>query len=391
MNQSNRFIRWAAVLLALTLLAAACGDDDDTAESEPAAGDNAVVDEPDTAPEPETADATDGDSQEPSAADAAADDGADDAAPAGETATLRVAFFAAGSQNGYNQAIWRGVQAAAEADGNVETEIFDGEFNPELQFNQVQDIVASGRFDGYVIAPNDPVGIVPVIEEALADGPVGTALFPIGPNLETLEPQLEGMITAAGLVTESAAAGAEAVVTYCEALDPCRVIIIMGFLTAPFDNLRLETFEEILNQHGNIEILAVGEGLYSQDASLTTMQDLLQSNPEFDVLLSNADQHVTGALIAIEDAGIDIEPLWISGGGASEEAIAGIQAGTWDASLANFPFTEGFGAAANVIASLRGEPVQQVIDVNVENDLGVALVTAEVLAANPDWEAEWAG
>ena len=376
MKRSNRFLSWVAILLALTMIAAACGDDDGDTGPEPTATEEAGDDDPDEEPAEPDGDDDGGDGEMPEE-------------PAEET--LRIAFFAAGSQNGYNQAIWTGVQNAAAADGNVETEIFDGEFDPGLQFNQVQDIVASGRFDGYVIVPNDPVGIVPVIEEALADGPVGTALFPIGPDLETLEPQLDGIITAAGLVTESAASGADAVVTYCETLDPCRVIIIMGFLTAPFDNLRLETFEEILGQHDNIDILAVGEGLYSQDASLTTMQDLLQANPEFDVLLSNADQHVTGALIAIEDAGIDIEPLWISGGGASEEAVRGILAGTWDASLANFPVTEGFEAASNVIASLRGDPVDQVNDVNTDNPLGVALVTAEVLAANPDWVAEWAG
>jgi len=27
------------------------------------------------------------------------------------------------------------------------TEIFDGEFNAEIQFNQIEDVVASGRFD----------------------------------------------------------------------------------------------------------------------------------------------------------------------------------------------------------------------------------------------------
>jgi ribose transport system substrate-binding protein len=121
------------------------------------------------------------------------------------------------------------------------------------------------------------------------------------------------------------------------------------------------------------------------------MQDILQSNPEFEVLLSNADQHVTGALVALEDAGLDVESMYISGGGASGVAIDGIRAGTWDASISNFPHTEGYLAAQNVIAALRGEPFEQVNDVNVLNELGVAVVTAEVLDANPDWEAEWAG
>ena len=83
---------------------------------------------------------------------------------------MSIAFFASSSQNGYNQAVYDGVEQAAEEAGNVETEIFDGEFNAEIQFNQIEDVVASGRFDGYVMVPNDPVGIAPAAEQALAAG-----------------------------------------------------------------------------------------------------------------------------------------------------------------------------------------------------------------------------
>lgn len=319
---------------------------------------------------------------------------ADTAAPATEapTGVLRIAFFASSSQNSYNQAVYEGVQKAAAEDGNVETEIFDGEFNAELQFNQIQDVITSGRFDGYVIVPNDPVGIAPAAEEALADGPTATALFPIGPDLDTLEGQLNAdIITAAGLVRPAAADAAELVVTYCEDKDPCRVVIIMGLLQFPFDVARLEAFQEVLGAHDNIEIVAVGEGQYSQDVSLTAMQDILQANPEFDVLLSNADQQVTGALIALEDAGLDIPSMWISGGGASAVAIEGMRAGIWDATTSNFPVTEGYLGAKNVIAALRGGTVTYVNDINVNNPLGVSVVTNEILEANPDFVAEWAG
>jgi len=70
----------------------------------------------------------------------------------------RVAFFAASSQNGFNQAVWEGVKTAADGLG-IESEVFDGEFNAEVQLAQVEDAVASGRFDGFVILANDTVGI----------------------------------------------------------------------------------------------------------------------------------------------------------------------------------------------------------------------------------------
>ena len=309
-----------------------------------------------------------------------------------EDETLRIAFFASSSQNAYNQAIWEGVQQAAAEAGNVEVEIFDGEFNAELQFNQIEDIVASGRFDGFVVVPNDTVGIAPAIVEAIAEGiVVASALFPIGPDLTSLEPQIEGIITASQRVNEQAAEGAELVAQYCENLDPCRVIIIMGQLQFPFDNVRYEAFLSVLEREPNIEILATGEGGYSRDLSLTVMQDLIQAHGEFDVLLSNADQHVAGAVIALEEAGFDIPSMYIMGGGASAEAIEAIIAGEWDATLTNYPWSEGFLSATEVIKALRGQPFEQVIDMATQGQIPGYVITAEDLQANPDFVPEWSG
>ena len=96
----------------------------------------------------------------------------------GTDGPFSIAFFASSSQNGYNQAVYDGINQAADADGNVTAEIFDGEFNAETQFNQIEDVVASGRFDGYVIVPNDPVGIAPAAQQALGVRPDGDRAVP---------------------------------------------------------------------------------------------------------------------------------------------------------------------------------------------------------------------
>ena len=104
----------------------------------------------------------------PSGSDATSDTSSYETTPpvgSGTDGPLSIAFFASSSQNGYNQAVYDGINQAADADGNVTAEIFDGEFNAETQFNQIEDVVASGRFDGYVIVPNDPVGIALAAQE----------------------------------------------------------------------------------------------------------------------------------------------------------------------------------------------------------------------------------
>lgn len=319
-----------------------------------------------------------------------ADSGAvDDAEPvSGEP--LSIAFFASSSQNGYNQAVWEGVQAAAAEAGDVTTEIYDGEFSADVQFNQLEDITTSGRFDGFVIVPNDTVGITPAVEAAVEeDIRVATALFPIGPDLDTLEPQVEGMITAAAPVRPQSRELAEGVVEYCEDIDPCRVVIMIGQLQFPFDNARYEAMTEVLAEHDNIEVVATGEGNYDRDQSLSAMQDIIQANREFEVLLSNADQHVAGATIALEEAGFDVEEMYVAGGGATAGFLENIRAGRWEATATSFPYSEGYLAATNLIRALRGEDHEQVIDMTQAGPFEAAVITAETLEEHPDFEGEW--
>lgn len=368
MTPPTRMLKFLALFAVLLLVVAACSTDegDDTAD---APADTAQTD----------------------AAEAPADDAPGDDAPA-EGEALSIALFASSSQNGYNQAVYEGVQAAAEEAGDVETEIFDGEFNADVQFNQIEDIIASGRLDGFVVVPNDTVGIEPVIQDALDNGlGVATALFPIGPDLGTIEPQVEGIITAAAPVAPQSEELAQGVVDHCADIDPCRVVILIGQLQFPFDNVRYEAMTGVLEQHDNIEVVATGEGNYDRDQSLTVMQDLIQANPEFEVLLSNADQHVAGAEIALEEAGFDLTQMYIAGGGATETAIQGIRDGRWNATATSFPYSEGYLAATNLINQLRGAEFEDVINMNEAGAISAAVITAETLEEHPDFEAEWDG
>lgn len=305
---------------------------------------------------------------------------------------VRLAFLAASSQNGYNDATWQGVQAAAAEAGNVEVEIFDGEFNATVQFSQVEDIVAGGRFDGIIIAPNDTVGIATALEEATGAGLlVATVLFPVGPELTNMEPQVPGLTTTVALdPAEGARAQAEHVVEYCADKDPCRVVIMIGQLQFPFDNLRYDSMMEVLNQHPNIQVVATGEGNYNPDQSLTAMTDILQANPEIDVVLSNADQHLLGVEIALEDAGIDPASVYTMGGGLNQITIDKIREGVFDATLSGYPRTEGYLAAQALIAAARGEEVPTWIS-PAETATNPLIVTQEWLDANPDFVGEWEG
>lgn len=300
-----------------------------------------------------------------------------------------IAYFASTSQNGFNQATYEGVQEVA-AERGYDTEILDGQFDAAVQYSQIEDALASGRYVGMIVAPNDSVGIAGAFEQVVAEGiPVGTVLFPVGPDLNSLDPQVDGItVTAASPPVPGATTQAEGVVEYCADLDPCNVVVIIGAQIFPFDNLRLETYEKVLGEHDNIEIVAIGEGYYAPDPSLQAMSDILQANPDVDVVLSNADQHLIGVEIALESAGIDPSELYLSGGGAAAIAIDAIREGRWDATLAYFPKTMGALAMEQIANAIEGKPVTQSINMDEAGPVQ-ALIDAEVLEANPDFTGEW--
>ena len=78
------------------------------------------------------------------------------------------------------------------------------------------------------------------------------------------------------------------------------------------------------------------------------------------------------------------------GGGASQIGIDAIREGRWDATLAFFPRTMGEMALEQVVKALKGEAVEQAINMDEVGPVR-ALVTREVLDANPGFEGEWQG
>ncbi|GGE12023.1 monosaccharide-transporting ATPase [Aureimonas endophytica] len=305
---------------------------------------------------------------------------------------FNIAFLAASSQNGYNQAIYAGIQEAAKKDPNVTTEIFDGEFSATKQFSQVEDLVAGGRFDALIISPNDTVGIATALEDATAAGlKVATTLFPVGPELSNMQPQVKGLTTTvASDPALGARAQAEKVADYCADKNPCKVAILIGQLVYPFDNLRNDTFKKVIAEHPNIQLVATGEGNYDPDKSMKAMQDILQAHPDINAVLSNADQHLLGAEVALTDAGIDMGSIFTIGGGLNQITVDAIRAGTFSATLASFPHSMGGAALDAVVKSLKGESVPVWID---ETKLGQTPVIVDKawLDAHPDFKAEWQG
>ncbi|MGE3307238.1 MAG: sugar ABC transporter substrate-binding protein [Rhizobiaceae bacterium] len=304
---------------------------------------------------------------------------------------LKIAFFASASQNGFNQAVWSGIQKKAKEIGGIEVSIYDGQFDPVVQYSQVEDVLAGGNFDGMILYAQDTVGIAGAAEQVIAKKvPLVAVMFPIGPDLGTLEPQIPGLTATVGHVPAiGATAQAESVAEFCKDKDPCRVVILLGFKVSPFDQIRLGAYEKVFANHPNIKVVATAEGQYSPDVTLTAMQDIMQANSEFEAVLSVADQQLIGVEIALKGAGIDMQPLFLAGAGGSTYGVDAVRQGNWDNTLAYFPETMGYVALDTLVASIQGKEHKVAIDMDVGGPVPF-IITKEVLDKTPSFLGEWA-
>lgn len=319
---------------------------------------------------------------------------AEEGAGGAEGKPVKIAFFALALFNSYGVSMEKAAQAAA-AENNASVDIFNGEFNPSAQLNQIQDAATSGKYQAFVVAPVDGAAVAPVVNTALQEGikVVGT-YGPIGPDQETLKPQLEGLSStvAESVPTEGTERG-ELIVEACETLktSTCTVALETGPTSASADDPRTEATEAVLAKHPDIEVVwSQPLTEYSAEAGRTNAQNLAQSNPDVDVWATEADEAFEGGLPVIESTGL--KNALLIGYGGSKWGVEQVRKGTLWADLGSFPATATAMATKLAIEAARGKTVPPEVPTRTISPLGEkfgAILNKESLEQNPDFKGEY--
>ena len=279
------------------------------------------------------------------------DDESDTTAGGGGEEVKKIAFFVFAKANSFAQATWAGIQEQAKKEG-VEAEQFDPNFDSAKQVSQIQNAITSGEFQAFVVQANDGNAVMPPIREALEENIAVVAEFtPVGTRYDTIEPQIEGMHFVGEAPTENGTALGEAGVAACKGVDPCEVAYLEGFKSLPLDNARTEAVKEALGSDPTIKLVASVEGGYTQASGLKAAQNVLQANPDLDVMIGSS-QAIAGAEQAVKDAGAQVKLI---GNGGSRQAIDAVREGRWFATYASLEKSAGAKAAEIAIQAARGE------------------------------------
>lgn len=307
-------------------------------------------------------------------------------APAEET--LQVAFISFAVANTYDEPMLAEIERVA-AENNIEVTVFDGNLDPNLQVTLIQDVIASGQYDGMITQPVFGPALVDVVQQAIDAGLTVVNIDQIlGDDFTTGATQLEGL--AANVVFVPSDLGTklgEQVVDACatQDLDPCNVAFLHDVKASAIGIALYDAFTAVI-EGTPVTIVAEGETFYNPAAAQTAVSDILTANADID-LIATSDQGLQGAVQAIESAGSALEDYIMVGYGGSQWSQQRVSEGIVYANVLQVPATEGRLGMEAMVDALRNGNNQG--DVDPFADLpGGGVITQENAG---EFTGEWAG
>lgn len=299
-----------------------------------------------------------------------------------------IALFNPLGNNEYVAAAERGVREAVEDAGGT-VEVFDAGFSAQEQLNQIEDAITSGNFDAFILYPVDGVGVTVGVDAAAEAGiPVIGLDAPVGPDRGSLVPYRNVVAQVARTGERDGALLGEAIVKACESNDNCQVAFMIGLQGFALDLDRFRAIEAIVAQHETISIVANQEAEYLEDRGFEVATDMLQANPDIDVIASVGDQMILGAEIAVQDAGLEGQ-IALIGQGGNQDAYEAVSEGRWFATVANIPYTNGKIAGQMALQALDDTLLVRSVDMYDQSPpypaSGAVITQENVTDFTPEW------
>jgi ribose transport system substrate-binding protein len=144
-----------------------------------------------------------------------------------------------------------------------------------------------------------------------------------------------------------------------------RVGILEGIPGHETGDSRLRGFRDAVAAHPGISIVASQPANWERDQGFNVFQNMLQAHPDIDTVFAASDLMALGAVEAIAAAG-KTGKIRVIGFDALDDAKKAIEAGTMEASVAQFPYEMGKAAVESAVKVMNGEKLPPDIMVRLE-------------------------
>lgn len=286
---------------------------------------------------------------------------------------LKIAFLSAATNNVYLQAGIKGAQDAAAAAG-VTVEVFDGNWDPQTQYNQVQNIITGGEYTAILAEMNDGNQACKILTE---EAPKAGILVAVANQTLCGRSSNEGdELWAPGTLTFVGGSQGRSefrrwILGIAESnTGPQKVAVVTGpDLNANTNNTDL-ALADVKAAHPEFEVVGVVRTDYSVLQGNEKTLPLLLANPDLSILISNYSDMTRGAVQALQQAGMS-EKVKVYDYGGNEWAFGAVKAGQVHSTNTVTPYTEMFKAVEALATAWKGESVARYIP------LPTTMVTAD--------------
>jgi ribose transport system substrate-binding protein len=271
--------------------------------------------------------------------------------------TPKIAFFGYSSANAYTQAALTGVKQALKSSGGS-VHFYDSNTSSTTQVSQIEDAVASGQYNGFVVYSDDGNAVVPAVKQAIAHKiKVSADFVPIGPSIDTTVSQVPGLVGSSVVpIDQTGTDAGNLIVQACKGIKSCQVAYMPGDNTLPLEIDRTNHVMAVLKKYKNIKVVATVQGGYTSSTGEAATQNVLTAHPKVNVIAASGDQAIVGSALALTSKKL-LGKVKLIGGGGTYQAIKGIKAGTWFGSVNYCPTSEAALATKMVVNALQGKPV----------------------------------
>jgi len=270
----------------------------------------------------------------------------------------RIAYLAECIGNPYCQTRLRGMKAAAEKYG-FEFKVFDANFTPQTQLQQVQDAVAQD-FDGYVFAPTAAAPGCAMWKQFLK--PTGKPVVTLDVPMCT-DPDYTPGVAATVTMVRQAFFDAHVENAFRSCTSRCKVAAIGGPTGSDLFTLWERAIDRGKEKFPNVDVVSDQPANYDPRVALRVIGDALRAHPDLDAVISPWDDMTRGAEQAIVAAGRKPgRDVRIYSTGATKVGVRRVQEGRWNETSIFLPFEESYYAAVALMMALNGKPANAYVD-----------------------------
>lgn len=302
----------------------------------------------------DTTDVDDTAADDTAADDTAADDTAADDTASDDTATdekIVIGFSQVTLDSPFYVALMEKAVETAEAMG-AELIYLDAQNDVQKQNNDIIDLISKG-VDAMIINPVDADGVAPALAECESNGvPVLTVDRSVNGDYVTLvgrDNEAMGKLMGEYAVELLGGVGNA----------QGKILEVQGAAGGNVMMARRDGFHGPVDAEPGIEVIQSPYCDYVRSKAVTAVQDILQANPDIDLIYAHNDDMALGALQVFEDAGIEVYVLGVDG---LMEAVQAIVDGRYNATTINDPGVLGKIVVESAIKVVNGETVPEYID-----------------------------